>query len=87
MELTTLQNNLHKLQESKTWKYINNYLEEHKANLLEQACPKTMETNHFIMGQLKTLDVMKSLPSIVANEIANQLKIEEDRQTQEKFNV
>jgi hypothetical protein len=38
-----------------------------------------MESNHFVMGQLKTFDIMKDLPMIVANDIANELKIEEDK--------
>ena len=46
-----------------------------------------MESNHFIMGQLKSLEVMKNLPQTVANQIANQIKIEQDKQKEEVLNV
>ncbi len=54
-------------------------------DLLQQASPQDMEANHFVMGQLKTLDTMKVLPSIVAGQIANQIRIEEDKLKEERL--
>ncbi len=38
-----------------------------------------METNHFLVGQIKTLDVMKQLPDIVASKLAKEIEIEKDK--------
>ena len=58
---------------------MKNYLEQQKVDLVQQAEPSNMESNHFIMGQIATIDTMKNLPIIVANEIAKKIKIEEDK--------
>ena len=36
------------------------------------------DSNHFIMAQLKTLETMKNLPTVIASQIEQELKIEED---------
>ncbi len=45
---------------------------------MQGAKPHDKDSNHFIMAQLKTLDTMKKLPTVIALEIEQELKIEED---------
>ena len=54
------------------------FLDNQKQDLLQGVNPRDKDSNHFIMAQLKTLDTMKNIPTVIALNIEQELKIEED---------
>ncbi len=51
-----------------------------KNELISSSSTNDVNQNHFIMAQVKTIDTMKDLPSVLLLQIENNEQIEKDKQ-------
>lgn len=51
-----------------------------KNELISSSSTNDINQNHFIMAQVKTIDTMKDLPSVLLLQIENNEQIEKDKQ-------
>lgn len=56
-----------------------------KNSLISSSSMSNVNENHFLMAQVKTIDAMKDLPSVLISQLEKDEQIEKDKQL-EKLN-